>query len=96
MAAAKSPCAVRTGGSARFGSGWTCATTARPGSNGGYGGSGPAQLALALLADACGDAATALEHYQEFKRDVVAGFGATWTLTAKDILRFVDCQRDKA
>ena len=32
----------------------------------GYGGSGPAQLALALLADCCGDKA-ALAYYQEFK-----------------------------
>ena len=60
----------------------------------GYNGSGPAQLALALLADACEDPATALRHCQEFKRDIVAGFGETWTLTAKDIRCFVDCQRD--
>lgn len=40
----------------------------------GYGGSGPAQLALALLADATGDDELAQRQYQRFKREVVAGF----------------------
>lgn len=40
----------------------------------GYGGSGPAQLALSLLADATGDDGLAQDHYQRFKREVVAGF----------------------
>ena len=40
----------------------------------GYGGSGPAQLALALLADATGDDELAQGQYQRFKREVVAGF----------------------
>lgn len=55
----------------------------------GYAGSGPAQLALALLADALGDDELALQHYQEFKRRVVAGWGAAWQLTATEIQRFV-------
>jgi hypothetical protein len=38
----------------------------------GYHGSGPAQLALAILADAIGDDRRALELYQRFKRDIVA------------------------
>src|SRR5262249_10364987 len=42
----------------------------------GYGGSGPAQLALALLVDATGDAETALQHYQTFKS--YAEFGITF------------------
>jgi hypothetical protein len=37
----------------------------------GYGGSGPAQLALAILADATGDAAYANANYQYFKKDVI-------------------------
>lgn len=37
----------------------------------GYGGSGPSQLALAILADCCGDE-TAMEHYQEFKSAFIA------------------------
>lgn len=36
-----------------------------------YEGSGPAQLALAILADVAGEA-IALAHYQDFKRDVIA------------------------
>ncbi len=55
----------------------------------GYGGSGPAQLALALLADACENDDVALCHYQQFKRAVIAGLPASWTLTEADIQRFV-------
>ncbi|MGL4554805.1 MAG: DUF6166 domain-containing protein [Gemmataceae bacterium] len=40
----------------------------------GYSGSGPAQLALALLADATGDDELAQAQYQRFKREVVAVF----------------------
>jgi len=40
----------------------------------GYGGSGPAQLALAILADVYDDE-FALANYQQFKWDVVAKFG---------------------
>ncbi len=39
----------------------------------GYEGSGPAQLALAILADVVGPE-LALKHYQRFKREVVAKF----------------------
>ena len=38
----------------------------------GYGGSGPAQLALALLLHFSGDDFTALNFYQQFKWDVIA------------------------
>lgn len=38
----------------------------------GYSGSGPAQLALALLADALADDELALAHYQRFKARVIA------------------------
>ncbi|MYE58558.1 MAG: hypothetical protein F4X35_03080 [Alphaproteobacteria bacterium] len=38
----------------------------------GYGGSGPAQLALALLLDVSGNAGRALDLYQLFKVEVVA------------------------
>lgn len=37
----------------------------------GYGGSGPAQLALAILANEMGDE-FALDHYQKFKDDFIA------------------------
>ena len=56
----------------------------------GYGGSGPAQLALALLADHLGDDDEALNLYQEFKRDVVAGLPyQRWRLTSQEIQRAV-------
>ena len=56
----------------------------------GYGGSGPAQLALALLLDYTGDEAFALDHYQAFKTEVVsqldcAGSAGRWRLTASEI-----------
>jgi len=55
----------------------------------GYNGSGPAQLALALLMDALGDAELALKHYQDFKWKVVAGWHGRWSITAKEIREFV-------
>jgi len=52
----------------------------------GYGGSGPAQLALALLADCLKDVNRALALYQEFKAKVVAGLPRDgWTLTEQEI-----------
>jgi len=52
----------------------------------GYGGSGPAQLALAILADHLGDNDEALNLYQEFKRNVVAGLAYRgWTLTSQQV-----------
>jgi hypothetical protein len=56
----------------------------------GYGGSGQAQLALALLLDYTGDEAFALDHYQEFKTEIVcqldcAGSDGRWRLTASEI-----------
>lgn len=55
----------------------------------GYGGSGPAQLALALLMDALGDQGMALTYYQDFKRDHVARWDAAWSITAEDIQFYV-------
>lgn len=51
----------------------------------GYGGSGPAQLALALLADALGEDDRAQVWYQTFKWRVVSGLPDEWTLTADEI-----------
>jgi len=52
----------------------------------GYGGSGPAQLALAILADCMGDE-FALRHYQEFKRAVIQSLPRQdWTLTSGQVL----------
>ena len=50
----------------------------------GYGGSGPAQLALAILADYLGDR-EAIRQYQDFKWDMIAGLpqGQPWSI--KDV-----------
>lgn len=57
------------------------------GFNWGYGGSGPAQLALALLMDCCKDAYFAESHYQDFKRAVISRIeGDEWELSDRDIL----------
>jgi len=53
----------------------------------GYGGSGPAQLALALCCDALGDDQRALAVYQQFKNTILAKEERTaWTLTQKEVL----------
>ena len=52
----------------------------------GYGGSGPAQLALAVLADHLGNCRQALALYQDFKWAVVSKLPESgWTLSARDI-----------
>jgi hypothetical protein len=50
-----------------------------------YEGAGPAQLALALLADHLSDDAEALRHYERFMRDTVAQLDNAWRLTSDDI-----------
>jgi Family of unknown function (DUF6166) len=56
----------------------------------GYGGSGPAQLALALLADALETAdSTALRFHQRFKRMCVAQMPReAWSMTANTVCRY--------
>lgn len=59
----------------------------------GYHGSGPAQLALALLADAVGDE-FAQDAYQDFKRIVVASLaGTSWTMSEAEIKAWADAWR---
>ena len=57
----------------------------------GYGGSGPAQLALALAlcADALGDDEAALDLFQRFKFRVIGALprDEPWTLTAAEVRR---------
>ena len=50
-----------------------------------YGGSGPAQLALAILLDMWGDPHMALSHYQRFKEDKVAKWEGEWKITGAQI-----------
>ena len=56
----------------------------------GYGGSGPAQLALVILL-AVTDEATAERFYQRFKRSVIAPIEANrWALGASDVLGWLE------
>ena len=56
----------------------------------GYPGSGPAQLALALLADLTGDGEYAVRNHQEFKSDVVAVIlHDKWTILGQEIQGWV-------
>jgi hypothetical protein len=60
------------------------------GYNFGYGGSGPAQLALALLADALGDDGRAQRLYQDFKWKVIGRLdGDRFELTDEGIRQTV-------
>ena len=55
----------------------------------GYGGSGPAQLALALLLDVTGNPELTQAHYQDFKFYMVASWGEEWQITSMDILEWL-------
>lgn len=57
------------------------------GFNWGYGGSGPAQLSLAILLDHTDDDDFSLRWYQQLKWDKVCGFsmGSSWELTADEL-----------
>src|ERR1043166_2332245 len=59
----------------------------------GYFGSGPAQLALAILADLTGDDNLAVRLHQDFKQDAIAGLrrGQTdeWVITAEQVRQWL-------
>jgi hypothetical protein len=50
-----------------------------------YEGAGPAQLALAMLADHFGDDQKAVQHHEAFMREVIADLDNAWRLTSIDI-----------
>jgi hypothetical protein len=56
----------------------------------GYAGSGPAQLSLALVADASGDDRLTMKVYQKFKFNIVARLQPTWKMTAEEVMAEVD------
>jgi hypothetical protein len=56
----------------------------------GYGGSGPAQLALAILLDFTCDSQRSLHIHQDFKRDKIAGLGEKFILTDGEIQNWLD------
>lgn len=55
----------------------------------GYGGSGPAQLALALLLDVTGVSTLAVQLYQDFKREFVATWGEEWEISDDQIKAWI-------
>ena len=58
----------------------------------GYGGSGPAQLALAMLLDFTGNEEVALNNYQAFKSQFIASLSqesTRWTITGSEIAAFL-------
>ena len=61
----------------------------------GYGGSGPAQLALAILAHHLPNANDALALHQEFKWSWVFFFGPTWEMTSAQIEAWVQRKRQQ-
>lgn len=64
------------------------------GFNWGYGGSGPAQLALGLLLDTTADDNLSLRYYQDFKWEIVSKLQDTWELTEVSIFEWLE-QQDK-
>ena len=61
----------------------------------GYGGSGPAQLALAILADHLENDEEALNLYQRFKWQVIAELPRHhWTLTSQEIDQVLQSLRE--
>ena len=67
------------------------------GFNWGYGGSGPAQLALALLYDVTNDEKVASEYHQTFKWDILARLevDSGWELSSKEITEWLKTNRSK-
>ena len=61
-----------------------------------YCGSGPAQLALALLLDVTSDPEMAMAHYQDFKFDKVAAWGEEWRITSREILDWLKEEQSQA
>jgi hypothetical protein len=59
------------------------------GFNWGYRGSGPAQLALAILLDALGSPRMAEKIYQQFKNLVVSRWRDEWSIDSKAILDWI-------
>jgi hypothetical protein len=55
----------------------------------GYCGSGPAQLALAILVDHK-DKESALPIYHQFMREIVSRFQSTWSITGMEIQSWIN------
>ena len=65
--------------------------TAPSGFEWGYGGQGPSQLSLAILADATGNDLFARSHYQAFKAEVVGGLPRDgWEIPAEQVVQWAE------
>ena len=65
------------------------------GFNWGYLGSGPAQLALAILLEVTNDEAKALAHYQDFKFQLIAAITSqttNWEIEEQKIIAWIEMQ----
>lgn len=60
----------------------------------GYGGSGPAQLALAILLDVTSSPAMAQTYYQDFKFHIVASWDEAWSITSHEILEWLKAEKN--
>lgn len=62
-----------------------------------YGGSGPAQLALAILADVTGDDEYAVHNYQAFKFDKIATLPrGDFTIERAEVLAWIEARKAPA
>ena len=69
------------------------------GFNWGYLGSGPAQLALAILLEVTNDEAKALAHYQDFKFQLIAAITSqttNWEIEEQKIIAWIEMQDTKS
>lgn len=62
----------------------------------GYGGSGPSQLALAILLDYTGDKTLAMRHYQNFKIAFIQSLDRSkgWQINASEIDEFLERMKE--
>lgn len=66
------------------------------GFNWGYAGSGPAQLALAILLEVTNDETIALAHYHNFEREVIAAIQSqetNWEIKENKIIAWLEAQQ---
>jgi hypothetical protein len=59
----------------------------------GYGGSGPAQLALAILLDMGLEKDAALRLHQDFKSDIIAGLPEHFTLPISEVRKWISLHK---
>jgi hypothetical protein len=56
----------------------------------GYGGSGPAQLAIAILLDFTGSEKLAVKCFHDYKWQVIAKLGDRWTITGPEVMAWLN------